>query len=70
MQFTIAQPACRICSIGHRPVLLGPTTGVVDDDVRAGFAEDPRDVVRIARSLLDDLGRVLAEPVVGRRERP
>ena len=45
--------------------LLRADGEVVDDDVRARLLEDADDVVRVARGLLDDLGDVLAEPVVG-----
>ena len=44
---------------------LGADREVIDDDVGAGLAEDPDDVVGLAGRLLDDLRDVLAEPVVG-----
>ncbi len=44
--------------------LFRPDGEVVDDDVRARLLEDPHDIVRVARRLLDDLRDVLAEPVV------
>ncbi len=45
--------------------LLGADGEVVDDDVRVRLAEDLDDVVRVARRLLDHVGDVLAEAVVG-----
>jgi hypothetical protein len=66
MQFTIATPASRICSTYHEVVRrrLRPDGEVVDDDVRARLLENSHDVVRLARSLLDDLREVLADAVV------
>jgi hypothetical protein len=43
---------------------LGADREVVDDDVRAGLAQDPHDVGRLAWRLLHDLREVLPEPVV------
>ena len=44
--------------------LFGADGEVVDDDVGAGLLEDADHVVGVAGRLLDDLGDVLAEPVV------
>ncbi len=44
---------------------LGADRKVVDDHVGAGVPEDADDVVGLAGSLLDDLGEVLSDPVVG-----
>ena len=44
---------------------LGADREVADDDVGLRLLEDPDDVVGLARRLLDDLGEVLADAVVG-----
>ena len=64
MQFTIAQPACEdLLGVPLRR-LLRADREVVDDDVDLALLEDPDDVGGLARRLRDDLGDVLAEPVV------
>src|SRR5579884_914331 len=59
--------ATRLQHLLHVPLrrLLATDRQVTDDDIRLGLLEDVDDIGRRAGCLGDDLGQVLAEPVVG-----